>query len=318
MPKAADCGRPPLIDPIQVLRFAAPVALGATGETVNQKAGTLNIGLEGMMLLGTFFAFRVADVSQSVWLGLAAAIGTGIMAALLAGWFVLWQQNDQIVIGTAINLLALGITGTLYRNLYGASGILLSVPKLPKWGGLDPVLIFMTLSIPVVWALLQRSPFGLLVRAAGEEPKAVETAGYKVLNVRLVALLFAGAYAGLAGGYLALGINGAFSENCTVGRGFVAIAMVTFGRWNPFWVFAASMLIGLIESFQFSLQSSAVPFQLLIALPYVVALGFLIISKQKARGPHALGVPFVENLGEPSQDLHDAPSDLFIRSSLLA
>lgn len=281
-----------MIDSIQILRFSAPVALAAIGESVNQRGGTLNIGIEGMMLAGAYAAMRVSDVTGSPWLGLAAGIGLALLLAILGGWFVIGLAADQVVVGTAVNLLALGLTGTFYRAQYSASGRLLSVPKIPAFFGLDPILWLLIISIPVTWYLLMRTQWGLALRAVGEAPKAAEAAGYSVLGLRMAAFLYGGAFAGLAGAYLALGINGSFSENCTAGRGFVAIAMVTFGRWKPGWVFAAALLIGLAESLQYTLQSDKIPFQLLIALPYVLALIVLVFVGKGSAAPGALGVPY--------------------------
>ena len=235
---------------------------------------------------------RVSDVTGSPWLGLAAGIGFALVVAVVAGWFILVQAIDQVVVGTAVNLLALGLTGTLYRAEYSASGRLLSVPKIPGLLGLDPILWWLTLSVGLAWFLLMRTQWGLALRAVGEAPKAAEAAGLSVLKLRMASFLIGGGFAGLAGAYLALGINGSFSENCTAGRGFVAIAMVTFGRWKPGWVFGAALLIGLAESFQYSLQSDKVPFQLLIALPYVLALLVLVFVGKGSAAPGALGVPY--------------------------
>jgi len=280
------------IDPLLVLQFAAPVAMAAVGETIHQRAGGLNIGIEGCMLAAAFAATRVCDLSGSPWLGLGAGIAAGLVLAAISGIFTIWQAIDPVVVGTAINLLALGLTGTLYRAEYGESGRLLSVAKLPAFAGLDAGLWFLLLSLPVAWFGLMRTQWGLALRAAGEAPKAAEAAGYRVARLRQGALWIGGAFAGLAGAYLALGINGSFSENCTAGRGFVAIAMVTFGRWRPVWVFAAAMLIGFAESLQFSLQSNQVPFQLWVALPYVLALLVLVFAGKGAPAPGALGVPY--------------------------
>lgn len=281
-----------MADLIQVLRFASPVALAAVGETVNQRAGTLNIGLEGMMLAGAFASMRITDLTGSPWLGIGAGILTGLVFAAFAAWFILAMAVDQVVVGTAVNLLALGLTGTLYRAQYSASGRLLSVPRIPDLFGLDPVLWWLLISVAVVSVLLMRTQWGLALRAVGEAPQAAEAAGYSVTKLRFTAFVIGGFFAGLAGTYLSLGINGSFSENCTAGRGFVAIAMVTFGRWKPAWVFAAALLIGGAETLQYSLQSDRIPFQLFIALPYVLALLVLVFLGKGAAAPKALGVPY--------------------------
>lgn len=280
-----------MIDPIQLLVFAAPVALAALGETVSQKSGLINIGLEGMMLAGAYFGMLGSEVTGSPWVGLAFGCSVGLLMALISGWLCVKIGADQVVVGAALNLLALGVTGTMFRARFGSSGQLLSVPKVPTWHGIDPVVAFLFLSVPLLWFLLQRTTWGLVVRAAGEAPKGVEASGFSVDRLRMTALAIGGLYGGLAGAYLSLGIAGSFAENMTAGRGFVAIALVTFGRWRPVFVFFAAVLIGYAESLQYVLQgaSSKVPYQLLIALPYIVALFVLIIAGKGTLAPQALG-----------------------------
>jgi general nucleoside transport system permease protein len=195
------------------------------------------------------------------------------------------------VVGTAINLLAMGLTATLFRAQFGQSGQLVSVPKLPSWHGIDGAMALLLLAIPFVWFLLSRTAWGLAVRAAGEYPKAAEAAGFSVHRLRFSALLVGGILGGLGGAYLSVGIAGSFAENMTAGRGFVAIAMVTFGRWRPAWVFAAALLIGMAESMQYRFQTLGwkVPFQLMIALPYILALLVLVIVGKGTVAPKALG-----------------------------
>jgi simple sugar transport system permease protein len=282
------------MDLLMLLRFAAPVALAAVGETVSQKAGVINIGLEGTMLCGAFFGMLVSLSAGSAWAGVGAAIVAGLLIGAIFGWFTVYLASDQVVVGTAINLLAIGLTGTLYRARFGQSGSLLSVPRIPQFGGFDLILALLILSVPLVWYLLSRTGWGLAVRSAGEYPKATEAAGYSVHRLRMTAVCIGGAFAGLAGAYLSLGIAGSFAENMTAGRGFVAIAMVTFGRWRPGWVFAATLLIGFAESLQFRFQSLGLnlPYQLFIALPYIVALLVLVIVGKGTVAPRALAQPY--------------------------
>lgn len=281
---------------ILLLTFSAPVALAAVGETVVEKSGVMNIGLEGAMLLSAFVSMLACSVTQNPWIGLAAGIAMGCLASGGFGLFTVLLSADQVVVGTAVNLLALGVTGTVFRSMFGQSGKLVSVPQIPTWHGLDAVLVFLLCSLPVVSALLSRTRWGLAVRSAGEYPKATEGAGLSVQSLRMQALAIGGVFAGLAGAYLSLGITGTFAENMTAGRGFVAIAMVTFGRWKAPLAFAAALLIGLAESFQFKIQSYGwnVPYQLMIALPYVVALAVLVIVGKGAAAPGALGQPYLK------------------------
>jgi ABC-type uncharacterized transport system permease subunit len=277
-----------------LLIYAAPIALAAIGEVVGQKAGMINIGLEGMMLLGAFFGMLAAYSSGSPWLGVAAGVGVGAVAALLSGWFCISLANDQVVVGTAINLFALGLTGSLFRTRFGSSGQLLSLPKLPHFAGIDAVIVLMLLSIPGVWFGLGRTGWGLALRSAGEYPKAAEAAGFSVAKLRFQASVIGGAFAGLAGAYLSIGVAGSFAENMTNGRGFIAIAMVTFGRWRPVFVFLSALLIGFFDSLQYVMQAAGVqvPAQLLLALPYVVALLVLVIVGKGTAAPASLGVAY--------------------------
>ncbi len=273
-----------------LLHYAAPVGLASIGETVGQKSGVINIGLEGSMLVAAFFGMLVSFATKNPWLGLLAATGAGVGMNLIFGWFTIFLGTDQVVVGAAMNLFALGLTGTLYRAKFGQTATLIDVPKAPA----TPVLVFMVASVAAIWFLLYRTKWGLAARSVGEYPKAAEAAGLSVHKLRLTAVAIGGAFAGLAGGYLALAISGSFQEGMTSGRGFVAIAMVTFGRWRPQFVFLAALLIGLLESLQFKFQSFGwhVPFQLFIALPYIVALLVLVIVGKGTVAPGSLAQPY--------------------------
>lgn len=281
---------------IGVLRYAAPVGLAALGETIVEKTGVINIGLEGQMLFGAFCAMLGSQLTGSPWLGLLLGTLVAVLAGVVQTWLVVNLAADQVVVGAALNFTALGVTGTALSLRYGGeSGLEPLAPKVPELGfGLDLVILFMLLAVPLVAWLLTRSRWGLAARAAGEFPDAVEAAGFSVFRLRWTACLIGGAFAGLAGGYLSLGTAGAFTENMTSGRGFVAIAMVTFGRWKPVWVIGASLLVGLVESLQWMLQAQAasVPKELFLALPYLVAIAVLLVAGKGASMPAALGRPY--------------------------
>ncbi len=278
-----------------LLRFAAPVALGALGESVVQKSGVINIGLEGMMLSGCFLAMLVCRATGNPWLGLGAGIVVGIMLGLLSGLFTIVLGADQVVVGTAINLGAMGVTGAAFRQIFGQSGQLLTIPSLPRGPmGLDAIAIFMVIAAVGLSWLIFKTRWGLALRGAGERPEAVEASGHSVTQLRMIALIIGGAFAGLAGAYLSVGVAASFQENMTTGRGFIAIAMVTFGRWRPIWAFTASLVIGLAEMLQFQLQARGIsaPPQVMLALPYLFALAVLVFVGKGAAAPRALGVPF--------------------------
>lgn len=283
---------------LSLLRYTAPVGFAAIGEAVGQRAGMLNIGLEGMMLSAAYFATVAAESTGSPWLGMLA----GLLAALALGGlqsvFTLKLGADQVVVGTAVNLLALGLTSTLFRARYGQSGQLLSVPTLPRFaGGLDLMLILLlALTAYLAWMLVHTRR-GLAIRAAGEYPEAIAAAGFRPLRVRLFALAVGAALAGLGGAYLALGVAGSFAANMTAGRGFMAIALVTFGRWRPAWVLGAALLVGATEALQYAMKAaqSPLPGELLTALPYLVALGVLFFAGKGVAAPAKLGEPYRES-----------------------
>lgn len=280
-------------DLLQIWQFAIPVALAAIGESIGQRSGVLDIGLEGKMLAAAFAATAVSSRTGSPWLGLLAGLIVGLLMSIVQSVFVIKLAADQVVVGAAMNLLALGATGTLFRNMFGQSGQLVSLPSIPRIGGIDAVMVLTVLLAPTLWFAIKKTGWGLVVRAAGEYPKAAEAEGFAVTRLRFGASFVAAALGGLAGAYLSLGLAGSFAENMTAGRGFVAIALVTFGRWNPIWILLAAFLMGYLDLLQFKFQAQgvAVPFQLLLALPYVVALVVLILAGKGTLAPAALGQP---------------------------
>lgn len=279
---------------LPVFRYATPLVWAALGETIGQRAGVINIGLEGMMLAAAYAAAVVALGPGGIVAGLVAGVLVGFVLAAIQAFFTVRGGHDQVVVGTAINLLALGITNTLFRQQFGASGELIRVPTLPAWmGAIDVIVVLGLVAVVATGYALHRTKWGLAVRAAGEYPPVVEAGGFSVNRLRWQAALTAGAMAGMAGAYLSVGVAGSFAEGMTSGKGFVAIAMVTFGRWKPAWVYAASVFVGLTDMLQYALQGrSGVPFQFLVALPYVAALAVLVVKGRGTRVPAALGMPY--------------------------
>lgn len=284
----------PILIALRVVQFTAPTAFAAIGETVGQKTGVLNIGLEGTMLTACFVAVAASGASGSAWVGLIAAILAALALAMVQAYFTIVLATDQVVAGTAVNLFGLGLTGTMFDLSTGRQLALSQVPGFPKlFGPVDIVLVFLPLVGLGAYWLLFRTQFGLAMRAAGEYPQAAESAGFSAVRLRLAGQLFCGVCAGLSGAYLTLGISHSFVQNMTTGRGFIAIALVTFGRWKPGWVLAASMLVGGLEWLQFSVQgNSPVPIQFFLALPYVVALVVLVAVGKGTQQPQHLGIPF--------------------------
>jgi simple sugar transport system permease protein len=286
------------------VRTATPLALAALGEVVVERAGIINIGLEGIILSGAFGAL-VGATHGGAWGGYALSMVAGAGMAMAFAVFAVWLRADQIISGTAVTLLAVGLTGTLYRALYGATGAALTIPttgpiaipglsRLPLFGPAlfaQPFVTYVGYVMALaVWWWMRRTHAGLALRAVGERPIAAEAAGIRIARVQLGALVFGGIAGGLAGGCLVLAQAGTFAENMSAGRGFIAIAIVVLGRWQPLGVALASVVFGAASALQFLLQAAglALPYQLFLALPYVLTLAALAGVAGRVRAPAAL------------------------------
>jgi len=287
------------------VRTATPLALAAYGELVVERAGIINLGLEGAIIAGAFGAL-VGAGAGGIGAGFAAAMLAGCAATAVVAMVVLWLRADAIIAGTAVTMLALGLTGTLYRALYGAQGAALSVPTLspralpllsdiPLLGRAlfaQPVITYALYGVAIaLWWWMTRTHAGLALRATGERPMAAFAAGISPASVQTWALLFGGAMGGLAGGVLVLAQIGTFAEGMSAGRGFIAIAIVVLGRWSPLGVAAAALLFGAASQLQYVFQSLGwpVPYQLFLALPYVLTLLALAGTQRRAAAPAWLG-----------------------------
>lgn len=288
------------------VRTATPLAFAALGECISERAGVINIGLEGSIIAGALGATVAAGV-LGVGGGFAAGAMAGLLVAALFALFTVGLRADQIITGTAITMFALGLTGTLYRTIFGASGVALDTPTsgvlripgladIPLMGqalfAQPPATYAVMLIAPLLAWWMQRTHGGLALRAIGEYPEAAIAAGIAPRRYQLLAVLFAGAMAGLAGATLVLAQAGTFVEGMSAGRGFIAIAIVVLGRWRPLGVAAAALLFGAANSLQVLFQSmgwSGVPYQLFLALPYVLTLLVLAGARGRAAAPAALG-----------------------------
>lgn len=287
------------------VRTATPLALAALGETVVERAGMINIGLEGTIISGAFGAVAVASLLGATGaVGVSAAAGT--LAVVVLGVFIIGLRSDQIVSGTALTLLALGITGLLYRAQFGSAGVALSIPtagpvaipvlsSIPVIGRplfAQPIFTYIVyVAVPGIAWWLSRTHAGLALRAVGENPAGATAAGISTSRVRWWALLFGGALGGLSGGCLVVAQTGTFAEGMSAGRGFIAIAIVALGRWSPVRVVVAATLFGAASALQFVFQSLGltVPYQLFLALPYVLTLLALAGVAGRHAPPAALG-----------------------------
>jgi general nucleoside transport system permease protein len=287
------------------VRVATPLLLAATGETVTERAGVINLGLEGMMLGGALAATLGASAAGP-WTGLALAVLAGMLLAAAFAAVAIAARADQIIAGTALTLGAVGLTGTIYRQAYGTGGAGLALPtlapvpipllsRIPILGPAlfdQPAPTYLALvALPVVWWVLFRTRPGLALRATGEGAAMARAAGVRTGLVRTAATIVGGGFAGLAGATLVLAQVGTFAEKMTAGRGYVAIAIVVLGRWHPAGVAVAALLFGAATALQYVFQALglAVPYQLFLMLPYVLTLLALAGAVGRVRAPADLG-----------------------------
>lgn len=287
------------------IRIATPLLLAATGELVVERAGVINLGLEGAMLAGAL-ASAIGATQGGPWVGLVAGLLAGLLVAWVFATVTVVGRAQQIIAGTAVTLGAVGVTGVAYRAVFGASGPGLSVPTFPavRVPGLASIPVigpalfeqsiltyFAWIAVPVAGFGLFRTWWGLALRASGESADAAGANGVPVKRVRISAILIGGSMGGLAGASLVLGQVGTFAENMTAGRGFIAIAIVVLGRWHPFGVLLASLLFGVAGALQFAFQAGGltVPYQLVLAMPYGLALLALAGAWGSSRAPAGLG-----------------------------
>lgn len=291
--------------------MAVPLLLAAEGELLAERAGLVNIGLEGMILAGAFAALWVAHGSGNAVAGAAAAAVVGIVLGLLYAGMVLWRGGNQVVVGTALNLLALGATGVGYRAAFGVTGAAITVEGLTPWplpllsslpwiGGAlfdQPWLGYLAfLLVPGLAWWVRHTLAGLSLRMVGEDPRAAAAQGVAVRRVQTGAMIACGALAGLAGAYLALAYARTFVEGMSAGRGFIALAIVIFGRWSPWGILGAALTFGMATALQFYVQALGlpIPYQVPLLLPYVLTLLVLALARGGQRGPAALGRQPVE------------------------
>jgi general nucleoside transport system permease protein len=279
------------------IRTATPLVLAALGGLYSERAGVINIALEGLMLAGAFTAAAVTHYTGSPWIGLLAGIGAGMLVAAIHAVACIRFNADQVVSGTAINILMTGVPAMLSGALFLSSG---STPQIPKddlipW---TPVVLALLL-IGLTWYVLYRTPFGLRLRAVGENPEAADAAGVNVRRVRYSAVLLSGALAAIGGAYLSIGQSSLFTRNMTAGRGFIALAALIFGKWRPVQTLLACLLFGFTEAVSIQMQGvfklpsgEDIPIQFIQIVPYVLTIIVLAGFIGHSRAPRALGVPY--------------------------
>jgi len=290
------------------LVLAIPIAFAALGGVFSERAGVVNIALEGTMAVGAFTAVAISALSGNVWLGLLAAAAAAALSAAALAWATVYLRADHIIAGLAINILAIGITGFLFNVIYGPLGTPTTTPLLPTWRiagiasipflgpiiGAHQALVYLFFVILAVsnWMLF-RTPVGLRWRAVGEYPMAADAAGVSVLRVKFFAVVAGGAVAGLGGADLSVGILNSFSPDMVAGRGFIALAAVIFGAWRPWGAFWASILFGFATALSFQLQGvSTVSKDILLILPYAATVLVLAGVVGRTTPPAADGLPY--------------------------
>jgi ABC-type uncharacterized transport system permease subunit len=289
------------------LRFATPLAYAAMGGIFSERSGVVNIGLEGMMLMGAFFAVWGSIWSGSWVVGVLTAMISGGLLALVHGVFSIHLRADQIVSGFAVNLLALGLTGYLYSSIYPEGTPTEKVDRVPtleeafgflSWvpgSDLSLLVWMMFLVVILSFVVLFKTPIGLRIRSVGEHPRAADTVGISVYGVRYAAVVTSGVLAALGGAFLSIGFTGRFAENMTSGRGYIALAAVIFGKWRPGWAFVATLLFGFGFALAIPLQREAdISSNLISTLPYVLTLIAVAGIIGRSIPPAAVGRPYVK------------------------
>jgi ABC-type uncharacterized transport system permease subunit len=287
------------------VRVATPLLFAATGETVGERSGVINLGIEGMMLAGALAA-ALGATAWGPWAGLGCAALAGMLLAAAFALLAIGARADQIITGTAITLAAVGLTGTIYRKAFGEAGAALTIPtfstvalpglsKIPVLGPAffdQPAPTYLALAaLPLVWWVLFRTRLGLALRATGEAGAMARAVGIRTGLIRTGATIVGGGFAGLGGATLVLAQVGTFAERMTAGRGFLAIAIVVLGRWHPLGVGLAALLFGAATALQFLFQATGVhaPYQLFLMLPYLLTLLALAGAVGRVRAPGDLG-----------------------------
>jgi simple sugar transport system permease protein len=292
------------------IHMSTPILFAALGELIAERSGVLNLGLEGIMLIGAFAGFWITYSLNNLYLGIIFSLIVGALLGLFVAFFTVTLRKDQIVTGVGVWILGLGLSSFLFRVAFPSFKsyprvdvfkpieipFLSEIPFIGKILFQQNILVYLTfLSVLICSLVLNKTTFGLKIRAVGENPKAAESLGVNVYGVRYATVILGSALAGIGGASLSIGSLGTFVDNMVAGRGFIAIAVVIFGRWNPYGVLFGALLFGTMDSIQISFQALgvAIPYQFLLMLPYVATiLALLMLIKKKIVAPAALCIPY--------------------------
>ncbi|HMO80689.1 MAG TPA: ABC transporter permease [Pyrinomonadaceae bacterium] len=285
------------------LRLATPLIFAALGGMFSERAGVINIALEGLMLAGAFTAAVVTYELQNPYIGFAAGVAAGAFVALFYAVAVIHFEADQVVSGFAINILMLGLPAVISSRIYDSAGSTEQIAKeflLTDWANrLNPATVLAFLLVPICWYVLYKTPFGLRLRATGENPEAADTAGVNVKGLRYTAVILSGLLAAAGGAYLSIGQSSLFTKGMTAGRGFIALAALILAKWRPIPVLFACLFFGFTEALSIQLQGilkmpsgEDIPVQFIQMIPYVLTIVVLAGFIGLSRAPKALGTPY--------------------------
>ena len=295
------------------LALAVPLIFGSLAGVLSERVGVVNIAIEGQLLAGAFVSALVASLTQNLWAGLLAAVLAGALVSLVLAVFAIKYVVDQIIVGVVLNVLVVGVTNFLFTTMMSNDLAVFNAPprfdnfaipllsQIPVIGPVlfnqTPIVYLMYLAVFGVWVLLFKTRWGLRVRAVGEYPQAADTVGIKVFRTRYLSVLMGGALAGLGGAFFTLGQVGAFGKEMTNGAGYIALAALIFGRWNPIYAALAALLFGFSENLQFGLAiiGSSVPSEFLLMLPYALTVVAVAGLVGKVTGPAASGKPYIKS-----------------------
>ncbi len=292
------------------VRIATPLLLAALGELITERVGILNLGVEGGMLMSSFMGFYATSVSGSLWIGLVAAMLTGALVNLIMVFMAATLKVEQVVTGLALNMLASGLSLYLYKLAFSDAKnkipiieifqnveipFLSQIPFLGEILFSQKLLTYIAfLMVPLVWFFLYRTKFGLELRCVGENPKAIDTKGLNVTARQYTGMFIGGLLIGMSGAFITIGSTVRFVPEITAGRGWLALVIVIAGNWRPMGLVVASLMFAFLDAFQLQVQGVGVqiPYQLLLALPYVVAILLMVFKRGVSEEPKRLAVPY--------------------------
>lgn len=295
------------------VRMATPLLIAALGLSVSERSGVMNIGVEGIMLMGAFSGYAAAKILGSYWAGMGIAIIVCILVTLIFAVSTISFRAEQIVVGAGLNILCAGLSSFIYRKVFYGTDILkggitvetfptIHIPVLGDIPVLGPMLFehnlivyFGFIMILVLWFISNKTSLGLKITAVGEHPKAADSLGVNVLRLRYMTTLFSGIMFGIAGAYLSIAQSNAFAENMTAGKGFIALAVVILGKWRPAYIFAGALLFGGASALQMSIQNLgiSIPFNIIMMVPYIATVVAVIAAnRNKVSAPSSLGIPY--------------------------